>query len=75
MEHTGSYYAASVNRQTDFAPLRGIKFPVNSFIVATKLLSAEVFANIRPPVIPGSFTLQKPLVTLGMLYYRIKDRI
>ncbi len=35
----------------------------------------DLFADVKPIVIPGSFALRKPLVTLGMLYYRIKDRM
>lgn len=35
----------------------------------------DLFADVRPLIIPGSFALRKPLVSLGMLYYRIKDRM
>ena len=43
--------------------------------IAGSMERFDMFADIKPPAIPGSFTLQKPLVTLGMLYYQIKDRI
>jgi gamma-glutamylputrescine oxidase len=35
----------------------------------------DMFANIRPWVIPGAHVLAKPLVTLGMMFYQLKDRL
>jgi gamma-glutamylputrescine oxidase len=35
----------------------------------------DMFANIRPLLIPGAHTLAKPLVSLGMLYFQLKDRL
>ncbi len=35
----------------------------------------DMFANVKPFVVPGAHLLQKPLVTLGMMYYQIKDRL
>lgn len=35
----------------------------------------DMFANIRPWVIPGAHILAKPLVTLGMMFYQLKDRL
>ncbi len=35
----------------------------------------DLFANIRPVVVPGGHLLQKPLVALAMMYYRIRDRL
>jgi len=35
----------------------------------------DLFANVKPRVIPGSHRLQKPLVALGMLYFRLLDRL
>jgi glycine/D-amino acid oxidase-like deaminating enzyme len=35
----------------------------------------DLFANVRPFVVPGAHLLRKPMVTLGMLYYQIKDRL
>ncbi len=35
----------------------------------------DLFAKIKPVVIPGAHTFGKHMVALGMLYYKIKDRI
>jgi glycine/D-amino acid oxidase-like deaminating enzyme len=35
----------------------------------------DLFANIKPLIIPGAYRFQKPMVALGMLYYQIKDRL
>jgi glycine/D-amino acid oxidase-like deaminating enzyme len=35
----------------------------------------DLFANIRPLVVPGAHLLSKPMVALGMLYYQLKDRL
>jgi glycine/D-amino acid oxidase-like deaminating enzyme len=35
----------------------------------------DLFAKIRPVIIPGAHTFAKQMVALGMLYYKIKDRI
>jgi glycine/D-amino acid oxidase-like deaminating enzyme len=35
----------------------------------------DLFANVRPFVIPGAYRFSKPMVTLGMLYYQIRDRL
>ncbi len=35
----------------------------------------DLFANIKPFIIPGARLLSKPMVSLGMLYYWIKDRL
>ena len=35
----------------------------------------DIFANIRPILIPGAHSLAKPLVALGMMYYQLKDRL
>jgi len=35
----------------------------------------DLFANVKPLVIPGAHLLSKPMVALGMLYYQIKDRL
>jgi len=35
----------------------------------------DVFSAIKPLPIPGIRSLQKPLVSLGMLYYQLKDRL
>ena len=35
----------------------------------------DMFANVKPFIIPGAHWLNKPMVTLGMMYYGIKDRL
>ena len=35
----------------------------------------DVFANIKPIVIPGAHTFGKQMAALGVLYYQIKDRL
>tara|TARA_B100000809_G_C15022442_1_gene488939 strand:- start:420 stop:722 length:303 start_codon:yes stop_codon:yes gene_type:complete len=35
----------------------------------------DLFAKIKPIVIPRAHTFSKPMVALGMLYYQLKDRL
>jgi gamma-glutamylputrescine oxidase len=35
----------------------------------------DMFANIKPIVIPGAHTFRNQMVALGVLYYKIKDRL
>ncbi len=35
----------------------------------------DIFANIRPLLIPGAQLLAKPLVSLGMWYFQLRDRL
>ena len=35
----------------------------------------DVFAEVKPFIVPGAHTFRKPLVTLGVLYYQIRDRL
>ena len=35
----------------------------------------DMFANVKPFIIPGAHWFNKPMVTLGMMYYGIKDRL
>jgi len=35
----------------------------------------DMFANIKPVIIPGAHTFSKQMVALGVLYYQIKDRL
>ena len=35
----------------------------------------DMFANVKPLVVPGAHWFSKPMVTLGMMYYQIKDRL
>jgi gamma-glutamylputrescine oxidase len=37
--------------------------------------SMDIFANIKPVTFPGIRSLEKPLVTLGMMYFQLKDRM
>ncbi len=43
--------------------------------VAGTMEQFDMFADIRPMVIPGSITFNKPMVALGVLFYQIKDRL
>ena len=35
----------------------------------------DIFAGVRPVLIPGAHIFHKPMVSLGMLYYQVKDRL
>ena len=35
----------------------------------------DLFAKVKPIVVPGAHALRKPMVALGILYYQIKDRL
>lgn len=43
--------------------------------VAGTVEQFDMFANVKPIVIPGAHLFNKPMVTLGMMYYQIKDRL
>ena len=43
--------------------------------VAGTVEQFDLFANVKPIVVPGAHWFSKPMVTLGMLYYQIKDRL
>ena len=43
--------------------------------VAGSVEQFDLFANVKPFLVPGAATFTKPMVTLGMLYYQIKDRL
>jgi glycine/D-amino acid oxidase-like deaminating enzyme len=43
--------------------------------VAGTVEQFDMFANVKPSIIPGAYRLSTPLVSLGMMYYRIKDRL
>ena len=43
--------------------------------VAGTLERFDMFANVKPIIIPGASVLHKPMVSLAMMYYRIRDRI
>ena len=33
----------------------------------------DIFEKIKPVIVPGSNVFSKPMVALGMTYYRLKD--
>jgi gamma-glutamylputrescine oxidase len=35
----------------------------------------DMFANVKPFIVPGAHTFTKPMISLGMMYYNIKDRL
>ncbi|MDH3532041.1 MAG: FAD-binding oxidoreductase [Gammaproteobacteria bacterium] len=43
--------------------------------IAGTMEQFDLFAKIKPVVIPGAHILRKPLVSLAMWYYRIRDRL
>ncbi len=43
--------------------------------IAGVLERFDLFADIKPVVIPGAYVLSKPMVALGILYHQIKDRL
>ena len=43
--------------------------------VAGTMEQFDMFANIDPVIVPGAHTFRNQMVALGMLYYRIKDRL
>lgn len=43
--------------------------------IAGTLERFDLFANVKPLIVPGAHWLSKPMVALGMLYYQIKDRL
>ena len=43
--------------------------------VAGTLEQFDVFAGIKPIVIPGAHSFRNQMVALGVLYYQIKDRL
>jgi glycine/D-amino acid oxidase-like deaminating enzyme len=43
--------------------------------VAGSMERFDMFADIKPLVVPGAHRLARPMVSLGLLYYRIRDRL
>ena len=41
--------------------------------VAGTMERFDMFANIKPVLIPGAHTFHRPMVSLGMMYYRLRD--
>ncbi len=43
--------------------------------VAGTMERYDMFANIKPVLIPGAHTFRNQMVSLGMMYYQIKDKL
>jgi glycine/D-amino acid oxidase-like deaminating enzyme len=43
--------------------------------IAGTLEQFDLFADVDPVVLPGAHVLRKPLVALGMMYYRLRDML
>jgi gamma-glutamylputrescine oxidase len=43
--------------------------------VAGTMERFDLFAGIKPTLIPGAHTFSKQMVSLGMLYYRLRDKL
>jgi len=43
--------------------------------VAGTVEEFDLFADVPQFVVPGAHTFSKPMVSLGMMYYQIKDRL
>ena len=43
--------------------------------VAGTVEQFDMFANVKPFTVPGAHLLSTPMVALGMMYYKIKDRL
>ncbi len=43
--------------------------------VAGTMERMDVFANVRPIPIPGAWSFTRPLVSLGMLYFQLRDKL
>lgn len=43
--------------------------------VAGTVEQFDMFANIKPLIVPGAHVLSKPMMALGVLFYQIKDRL
>jgi hypothetical protein len=35
----------------------------------------DLFANIKPIVLPGAYVFNRPITSLGMMYYKLKDSL
>ncbi len=43
--------------------------------VAGTMEQFDLFADVKPFIVPGARLLNKPMVALGVLYYQVKDRL
>ena len=77
-EHTNSYYAATASENTDYRQLGGAESAdvrVMADAVTGTMEKFDLFAGLKPPGLPGTQWLGNQIIALGMLYYRMKDRL
>lgn len=43
--------------------------------IAGTLEQFDMFANIKPVVVPGAHFFSRPMMELGVLYYQLRDRL
>ena len=43
--------------------------------VAGTMEQFDLFADVKPFIVPGAYTFRTPMVALGVLYYKIKDSL
>ena len=43
--------------------------------VAGTLERFDLFADVKPMRVPGAHAFAKPMVALGVLYYKLRDRL
>ena len=43
--------------------------------VAGTMERFDLFSHVRSPVLPAAYALRKPLTSLGILYFKLKDRL
>ena len=43
--------------------------------VAGTMERFDLFSRIKPVVLPGAWTFRKPMTSLGMMYYLLKDKL
>ena len=43
--------------------------------VAGTMEHFDLFSNVKQVVIPGAELLQRPMIALGLMYYKIKDNL
>ena len=58
----------------------GLTSVVNTFAPELVILSGtlekfDMFANVKPFVVPGAYRFSTAMVNLGIMYYAIKDRL
>ena len=43
--------------------------------IAGTMEQFDLFADVKPLKVPGAHIFAKPMVSLGVLFYQIKDRL